>query len=126
MPIPTATKSITSNGNNIDVKDYAKVNVNVPSNATIKSGTISHPESKGYVNEIVDCGWKPKIVFIYWTNIYGTAGGGGYTYVSSSATSGGAEGYKLTPTITNTGFTVNGYASSYTVWGTCYWVALTW
>ena len=30
MPIPTATKSITSNGSNIDVKNYAKVNVNVP------------------------------------------------------------------------------------------------
>ena len=29
MPIPTATKTITSNGSNIDVKDYAKVNVNV-------------------------------------------------------------------------------------------------
>lgn len=30
MVIPTATKSITANGNNQDVRDYAKVNVNVP------------------------------------------------------------------------------------------------
>lgn len=29
MPIPTATKSITANGNNQDVLNYAKVNVNV-------------------------------------------------------------------------------------------------
>lgn len=29
MAVPTATKNITANGNNIDVKNYAKVNVNV-------------------------------------------------------------------------------------------------
>ena len=33
MPIPTETKSITSNGNNIDVKNYSKVNVNIPNGA---------------------------------------------------------------------------------------------
>ena len=36
MPIPTATKSITSNGNNIDVKNYAKVNVNVNSSNALQ------------------------------------------------------------------------------------------
>ena len=41
MPIPTQTKSITSNGNNIDVKNYAKVNVNVPSGGAIYLGEFS-------------------------------------------------------------------------------------
>ncbi len=34
IPIPTATKSITSNGSNIDVLNYSKVNVNVEGVAT--------------------------------------------------------------------------------------------
>lgn len=34
MAVPTATKNITSNGNNIDVTNYAKVNVNVNTHPT--------------------------------------------------------------------------------------------
>ncbi len=37
MPIPTATKTITSNGADIDVKEYAKVNVNVSSDSPINN-----------------------------------------------------------------------------------------
>lgn len=38
IPEPTGTKSITTNGDNIDVKNYASVNVNVPASAVV-SGT---------------------------------------------------------------------------------------
>jgi len=41
MVIPTATKSITANGNNQDVLNYAKVNVNVPISLTTRRLTTT-------------------------------------------------------------------------------------
>lgn len=40
MAVPTATKNITANGNNIDVKNYAKVNVNVENYISFNSVTV--------------------------------------------------------------------------------------
>ena len=45
MPIPTATKTITSNGSNIDVLNYAKVNVNISTNPTYTDVAISNQYS---------------------------------------------------------------------------------
>ena len=39
MNIPSATKSITANGNNIDVLNYDKVNVNISGTTTINCGS---------------------------------------------------------------------------------------
>ena len=44
--IPTGTKSITANGNGIDVYNYASVNVNVPS--VQPSGTIEIDDTGDY------------------------------------------------------------------------------
>lgn len=47
MPIPTATKNITANGNNQDVLDYAKVNVNVPFTNFAVGNMCQYPATSG-------------------------------------------------------------------------------
>ena len=74
--VPSGTKSITANGNDIDVANYAKVNVNVPNSggesAPMVSFTVTTNDTKSavrYINE------NDQIVTTTEVGTYQTKGG---------------------------------------------------
>lgn len=132
MVTPTATKSITANGNNIDVLDYAKVNVNVSSASLYTQGSFNVPF--GTYSGSVNLGFKPsKVVVLHAGNTTSTRATGwyltgtGFRFTSSIGNSYGLNGVysdaSFTVSITATGFS---YSMNNTgdLCGTFYYLAL--
>ena len=130
MAVPTATKSITANGSNIDVTNYGKVNVNVSSTNFYTTGSFSISTATAPTSTSVNLGWQPSRVMAYFVGLGRASGwidsGIGFRWTSSTGGSYGINGTysdaPLSMSLTSSGFTVSITANDCT--GTWYYIAL--